>query len=139
MKLPVPFISRENPFEHLECLLKEKDQYVEFAIGEYFYSILYGFHDCDRIIVWLNDNLVEERNTIVEEIMKYIIHRNIHDWRDDINFWSFCMFNICCKLNFDQTKHLYESQEEIAYRGKYIYEMMLQFHEMKRKLKDLQK
>jgi hypothetical protein len=104
-KKTLPCISIDDPFKHFHKIIRDREQYEECVIGDYIYSILYSKCCKQNIIIeWIRNNLSDNIDSIIEELIKYIL-KSMESLRFEI-------FDICCSLNLQKTRDMYLSREQ---------------------------
>ena len=124
-------IEIDKPFDLLLRIMNNRTQYKELAFAEYIYSLLYyKSKDSIDIIKWIEDNLSENINLILQEMIQYI-------YQLDSDEYSFIMFDICCQLNLEQTKQYWMSRTINLFTS-FIYNKIIELYEVKKELEKYQ-
>jgi hypothetical protein len=116
-------IEIDKPFDLLFQIINNRKEYGRLVFAEYIHSLLYNkSRGPIEIIEWIKNNLMIHINLIVQEMIEYIFQLELDEY-------SFVMFDICCQMDLEKTKHYFVP-------GILIYDKLLELYEVKKELEN---
>ncbi len=140
-KKGTPWVDRESLSttyisDTLLTIIKNRDQYEDYVVGDFIYGLLYESISKIEIIEKIKD-FPQMIPIIVEETLSYIYGRIKSDW-DGRNFCfeAIEIFHICCLLDLPQTKKYFETTlSKMKYKINKVYTDILESYIIKEKYK----
>lgn len=118
--------------EYLSEVILNSNQYEELVIGETIYELLNYFNQGRfKILQWMKDNLSENKiDNVIDEIFKFIKYKDNESFINDVNLRLCFMLDICCQMNFEKTKCIYESEKKSNYDFSFVYEKIIENYQL---------
>lgn len=134
-------IVTEFSFDYLWNAVTNENKYVDNVIGETIYELMFYLLECEEgrgIIRWIKEKLSEKQiDLVIEEIIKFIKNEFFHY---DIEIRAIYMFEICCELDLEKTKNIFnlpinkDKKYSYEYHLNIVYDRILIRYELKKEL-----